>query len=153
MKSSWLPYIFMMALLLCQVLAMPSDMVTAGGCYGCPNCPKEKVEVNILKHFCNVPGWGSTKHLAVNETLQYLSERPGQLVMGGGHGVCKQISCSWDTAVWACNNTPDSHTVSWCEVVEMLRNLQVLCDAGEVRTNGQVFSTDNWHLILRDGRC
>lgn len=61
---------------------------------------------------CKPPfGWKPGRTRAALEGINYLEGLPGSPVSGPGPGLCGRVSCSWDTAIWWCNDVRENSYV------------------------------------------
>ncbi|KAM7215865.1 hypothetical protein V8F06_008721, partial [Rhypophila decipiens] len=51
--------------------------------------------------------WPPARPGRIDEGIDYLSKVPGQPRAGPGLGACARVSCSYESAIWWCNNNLD----------------------------------------------
>ncbi|OAA34786.1 hypothetical protein NOR_08298 [Metarhizium rileyi] len=69
-----------------------------------------------------------------------------------GQGGCSRVSCNWGSQMWLCNDN-DYHLQLPCtEVASALLELSNVCytihEGGDTQTQGQLFTTGNWNVIM-----
>lgn len=73
--------------------------------------PTKKVEARVPHNqiFCDRYDYASSSR--IEEGISYLRRVPGQPHNGPGPGKCSRVSCSYDSAIWWCN---DVRAASFC---------------------------------------
>ncbi|EFZ04177.2 uncharacterized protein G6M90_00g005890 [Metarhizium brunneum] len=71
---------------------------------------------------------------------------------GPGLGGCSRVSCSWGSQMWLCNDNDYHLDLPCTEVASALFELSNVCytvqQGGDTETQGQLFTTDNWNVII-----
>lgn len=131
-------------------------------------------------HVCFLGGMGCADGNKVYDPIKHLQGLDGKPTNGPGPGNCGQVSCSYNNAIWWCNDSvsltcfnnrkranyllrkTESKTLdSWSEIGDAA---SALCDdcwiSGVASPNafenlccGQMFMKDDWNVIIRDGDC
>ncbi|KAM7189900.1 hypothetical protein V8F33_009809 [Rhypophila sp. PSN 637] len=100
---------------------------------------------------------GRVSKSAIEDGIYYLRQVPGRPWMRSGPRACAQVSCSWNSAIWWCNDNPHSISLIWFKSIADCA--QVLCD-NCVDNNwiwpsviGQNFEKGNWTCFTREESC
>ncbi|KAM7194189.1 hypothetical protein V8F20_008109 [Naviculisporaceae sp. PSN 640] len=104
-------------------------------------------------------GWDGANTFRIQEGIKYLRTQPGQPVSQPGPGACGRVSCSWDSAIWWCNDKTEEavldgfYTIADCAqlVLDRCRYQGAVWD----HVVGQHFNVGNWNCIVRrdDDNC
>lgn len=84
--------------------------------------------------------WGAAAGFRIGEGISYLRGVGGQPHLSGGPGRCSRVSCSWNAAIWWCNdstgdaNLPGFNTIADC--AQVIRNA---CEGSDGYVVGQNF--------------
>jgi len=57
----------------------------------------------MTSHYCFGP-WATASLQRIKEGIDYLRGVPGKPVLGPGPGTCKRVSCSYNSAIYWCND-------------------------------------------------
>ncbi|OAA41775.1 hypothetical protein NOR_05283 [Metarhizium rileyi] len=103
-------------------------------------------------------GWHACKVDRIQEGIDYLRSLPGSPRNGPGPGACGRVSCSWQAAIWWCNDAPVEQSLhSWKDIADSAQLIAWKCATGQgwsdKYTSGQAFSTDDWNVIVRQDEC
>ncbi|KAE8400809.1 hypothetical protein BDV37DRAFT_274181 [Aspergillus pseudonomiae] len=96
---------------------------------------------------------------AISRGIEYLQGVPGKPVNGPGPGNCGRVSCSYNAAIWWCNDNTESKTLdSFAEIANGAEKLLHWCyqwEEGQLGSyvGGQAFYADNWNVIVRKNDC
>ncbi|KAK8038606.1 hypothetical protein PG993_007017 [Apiospora rasikravindrae] len=91
--------------------------------------------------------------LYLNQGVNYLRGVPGRPGNGPGPGACGRVSCSYNSAIWWCNdNTFFKQLDSYDQIANSAKNTINKC-AVPGMVSGQNFEDGKWNTIVRDGRC
>ena len=95
-----------------------------------PNCP----DVGVNQ-------WGVASTDRIIDGIAYLRSVTTQPSWGPGPGNCGRVSCSWNSAIWACNE----HTTEFT-----LPNFGLVADCAQLIVNFCSFSDNNFdqHYVL-----
>lgn len=119
-----------------------------------------------VKVLCN--DYGSISFAALQNGITYLDSLGGGLACNGpGPGNCGRISCSYNTAIWWCNDNPSDHCVLWSDLSRRALYNYDDCDNGGVMKrwilppvsgqltgqSGQTFYPDNTNVITSENNC
>ncbi|KAE8133638.1 hypothetical protein BDV38DRAFT_274208 [Aspergillus pseudotamarii] len=112
---------------------------------------------------CYPNGWGAADGNKVQEGIEYLkNDVAGKPTNGPGPGNCGRVSCSYNNAIWWCNDNTESKTLdSFREIGLAAEEICNRCwmsalssDSGfENLCAGQMFMKDKWNVIVRDAKC
>ncbi|KID98437.1 hypothetical protein MAJ_05620, partial [Metarhizium majus ARSEF 297] len=71
---------------------------------------------------------------------------------GPGLGGCSRVACNWGSQMWLCNDNDYHLDLPCTEVASALFELSNVCytvqQGGDTETQGQLFTTDNWNVII-----
>ncbi|KAK1778640.1 hypothetical protein QBC45DRAFT_451462 [Copromyces sp. CBS 386.78] len=95
---------------------------------------------------------------AIREGIKYLNGVPGKPSNGPGPGNCGRVSCSYNSAIYWCNDNTYTKTLDAFGSISLAA--QTLLDRcgssglwyAEV-ARGQIFMTDRWNVIVRKDKC
>ncbi|KAG5946174.1 hypothetical protein E4U53_006615 [Claviceps sorghi] len=74
---------------------------------------------------------------------------------GPGPSLCGRVSCSYNTAIWWCNDSPkDRALASWMNIADGAWQIVRRClkDGEQKTAKGQVFTDADWNVIVRRDR-
>ncbi|KAK3350450.1 hypothetical protein B0H65DRAFT_88562 [Neurospora tetraspora] len=111
---------------------------------------------------CNVYDYASLK--AIQAGLVYLNGVPGKPSNGPGPGNCGRVSCSYNSAIYWCNDNTFTKTIDTFGYISgAAQSIINHCGteshftpvggASELATKGKVFMTDKWNVIIRYDKC
>ncbi|OAQ65141.1 hypothetical protein VFPPC_14002 [Pochonia chlamydosporia 170] len=103
-------------------------------------------------------GWRPCKSIKIQDGINYLRGLSGRPSNGPGPGACGRVSCSWNAAIWWCNDNRQTQTLySWRDIADGAQLTLWKCQTGigaqEKYVNGQAFAYDNWNVIVRKDDC
>ncbi|KAJ0344842.1 hypothetical protein CCHR01_02556 [Colletotrichum chrysophilum] len=119
-------------------------------------------------------GWELANTARIREGISHLDGVDGKPHRGAGPASCGRVSCSYNSAIWWCNDVSDldfNHLPSdpadkWIkdtkakelnsfrEISDGALYVIKKCRVGEsTRVAGQAFHKDNWNVIVRWARC
>ncbi|KAK3998289.1 hypothetical protein QBC44DRAFT_338278 [Cladorrhinum sp. PSN332] len=112
-------------------------------------------------NICDLYGvWDSATKARILEGVDYLHGVKGQPVNGPGPGNCGRVSCSYDSAIWWCNDNPTTKALpSFDPIADAAAIIVTDCPEMDtevlgVRTiSGQRFQDDLWNCIVRGAHC
>ncbi|WYZ33917.1 hypothetical protein EsH8_I_000193 [Colletotrichum jinshuiense] len=88
------------------------------------------------------------------EGIDYLRKVPGKPKASAGPASCGQVSCSWNTAIWWCNDdTKPKELGSYADISDGARWIWNRCTDFEFYSyysSGQAFHADNWNVIIKE---
>ncbi|KAL2813072.1 hypothetical protein BDW59DRAFT_167617 [Aspergillus cavernicola] len=92
------------------------------------------------------------------EGIMYLEDVDGRPTEGPGPGECSRVSCSWDSAIWWCNDTRETKSLrSFNDIAIGVQAIWSECSFREPGYNmvvsGQAFHKTNWNVIVRKDSC
>ncbi|RGP62433.1 hypothetical protein FSPOR_9280 [Fusarium sporotrichioides] len=104
--------------------------------------------------------WKKCKTWAVNDGISYLRRVKGKPKNGPGPGNCGRVSCSWNAAIWWCNDSKELNSFgSIADGAALIRKKCYIPDRGppypgqENRLSGQAFHHTRWNVIVREDKC
>ncbi|KAH6617586.1 hypothetical protein F5144DRAFT_607077 [Chaetomium tenue] len=106
--------------------------------------------------FCGGP-WPYAHMAAYWEGLRYLHSITGEVRVPPGPRMCSRVSCSYDAAVWVCNDRTDElHLNAFADIADGVSYIIGRCATnawGTTQVAGQVFHPDHWNVIVRRDEC
>ncbi|KAL2786646.1 hypothetical protein BJX66DRAFT_328447 [Aspergillus keveii] len=110
------------------------------------------VDDSLRDYFC-FGRWPGTSRRRIGEGIRYLRGLPGTPSLPPGPGSCGRVSCSYNAAIFVCNdNTGYPNLNSWNLVADGADYINSRCIGGG-DTAGQVFYHENWNVIVRQDNC
>ncbi|KAB8074372.1 hypothetical protein BDV29DRAFT_124239 [Aspergillus leporis] len=107
----------------------------------------------VSNYFCQ-GRWPGCSWGRIQEGIRYLNGVPGRPSNGPGPGNCGRVSCSYNSAIWWCNDNNYQYTLnSFYDIASGASVVGQNCLIGTDTTSGQVFYTDNWNVIVRADSC
>ncbi|KAK4228548.1 hypothetical protein QBC38DRAFT_474674 [Podospora fimiseda] len=108
---------------------------------------------------CGAAGRGH-KNAGLNPIIDgvaYLRTLSGQASRGPGPRSCGQVSCSWDSAIWYCNNNSFTKLMPWFHIANAAQVLLNECsfkEGGSWLLKGERWHDDGWFAIVaRNPSC
>ncbi|KJK81277.1 hypothetical protein H634G_03296 [Metarhizium anisopliae BRIP 53293] len=90
----------------------------------------------------------------IQEGINYLRGAPAAPRNGPGPGNCGRVSCSYNSAIWWCNDNTTPKTLdSWNWVADSAQHIVNTCAPAAARVSGQNFESGNWNTIVRGDSC
>ncbi|KAK4647848.1 uncharacterized protein QC761_104990 [Podospora bellae-mahoneyi] len=124
---------------------------------------------NIIPESFNCWGrWKGCSWSAIARGIDYLWQLPiyPMPTNGPGPGNCGRVSCSYDSAIWWCNDNDFSKTVRWINISAGAEYMNgafgsfwgnkgkcVDSDDGAWQSAGQAFYPGNFNVILNADKC
>ncbi|ODA82670.1 hypothetical protein RJ55_01178 [Drechmeria coniospora] len=104
---------------------------------------------------CSKKLFGSVKSKGFNDAYARFNNMQGRPNLPPGPKVCSRISCSWDTALWLCNDMPGRMLLdTWNTVFKALNEIWRRCSNNSNKgVGGQIFHRTNWNMIMTSDRC
>ncbi|PVI05988.1 hypothetical protein DM02DRAFT_623677 [Periconia macrospinosa] len=110
---------------------------------------------------CNirVGEWGWAGYFPILDGISYLKGVGGTPTMGPGPGACGRVSCSYDSAIYWCNDAQSSFSLPGFSTIAA--GAQAIIDNCKDNPNtfapltGQVFAKflQDWNTVVRGDRC
>ncbi|KAG8409375.1 hypothetical protein J3459_017553 [Metarhizium acridum] len=98
---------------------------------------------------CRPPGWQPAEYGAIGSGISYLKTLRGSPRYGPGPGACGRVSCSYDSAIWWCNDNRKPFSVhSWLDIADGAGEIFRKCKECD-RLLGQAFAEQHWNVIVR----
>ncbi|KAH8668937.1 hypothetical protein BX600DRAFT_496930 [Xylariales sp. PMI_506] len=98
--------------------------------------------------YCNVGGVTYATTDPLEEGIQYLHGIPGDCHLGPGPALCSRVSCSYDTAIFYCNDNSYDIYVPCSTLGDRASDIWLACFQAPYFVRGQVFDTDNWNVAV-----
>ncbi|CAI0651084.1 unnamed protein product [Colletotrichum noveboracense] len=100
-------------------------------------------------------GWELANTARIREGISHLDGVDGKPHRGAGPASCGRVSCSYNSAIWWCNDDTQAKELnSFREISDGALYVIKKCRVGEsTRVAGQAFHKDNWNVIVRWARC
>ncbi|RSL66562.1 hypothetical protein CEP54_003648 [Fusarium duplospermum] len=106
---------------------------------------------------CGWGGKGRAGVLAIKEGIDYLQGINGYCGLDDGPYKCARVSCSWDSAIWLCNDNDTPLRVPCKDLGPFAAKIREDCMSSgwsEPMTQGQLFSDEgNWNVIVGKDSC
>ncbi|KAL1869380.1 hypothetical protein Daus18300_005592 [Diaporthe australafricana] len=103
--------------------------------------------------------WSQARYTEINNGIRHLRHlQPGRPAMGPGPAACGRVSCSYDSAIWWCNDNSERKELdAWDHIADFAEVILHLCqwqdDGEEYFTRGQLFDSEGWNVIVRGDSC
>ncbi|KAK1830951.1 hypothetical protein QBC39DRAFT_408947 [Podospora conica] len=104
--------------------------------------------------------WEKARTVRINDGIKYLKGLGGSAHLGAGPGRCSRVSCSYNAAIWWCNDNTGEKRINWSllataaeRVVSRCETCHTANNAPECLVKGQAFYADNWNVIVRGDSC
>ncbi|RCI16112.1 hypothetical protein L249_3216 [Ophiocordyceps polyrhachis-furcata BCC 54312] len=90
----------------------------------------------------------------IKKGIDYLTTIPGSPMIAGSSS-CERVSCSWNSAIWLCNEGQRSLTISnWLEVARSAQGIVDRCMLpGEILVMGHSFEAVGWRTVVGHSSC
>ncbi|CAP73396.1 uncharacterized protein PODANS_2_7765 [Podospora anserina S mat+] len=93
--------------------------------------------------------WAEIKNIQIGR--DYLNGLPGKAKIAGGKH-CDRVSCSYNSAIFYCNDDDNEKEVEWERLAEFTSLLLDKCGDKSV-VKGRVFDRPNWHTEVQGEAC
>ncbi|KAK3349568.1 hypothetical protein B0T25DRAFT_519759 [Lasiosphaeria hispida] len=110
-------------------------------------------------HFC-FDRWPTAERDVIDEGMQYLRGLGGNPRLGAGPGTCSRVSCSYNAAIYWCNDNTAEYTLdNFGRIADAAHFIAYNCEydfngKGRFYTSGQVFFKKHWNVYITGGeRC
>ncbi|KAL1850724.1 hypothetical protein Daus18300_012802 [Diaporthe australafricana] len=113
---------------------------------------------NATGYLCEVYP-GQANGTRVKYGIDYLRKVKGSPTKGPGPSACGRVSCSYEAAIWWCNNGPEDLTLdTYGRIADGAQDLVDSCsfyikDSVYGDFNGIQFFEGNWTVIVRKNSC
>ncbi|RDA85527.1 hypothetical protein CP532_2167 [Ophiocordyceps camponoti-leonardi (nom. inval.)] len=99
-------------------------------------------------------GAGPANLAEINRGIDYLLTIPGSPMIAGTTS-CERVSCSWNSAIWLCNEGKRSLTLSnWLEVARSAQGIVDRCFLpGGKFVMGHSFEVLGWRTVIGHSNC
>ncbi|RDA94622.1 hypothetical protein CP533_2480 [Ophiocordyceps camponoti-saundersi (nom. inval.)] len=90
----------------------------------------------------------------INKGIEHLLTIAGNPMIAGPSS-CERVSCSWNSAIWLCNEGERSITLSnWLEVARSAQGILDRCVfQGGVLVSGHSFEIAGWRTVIGHSSC
>ncbi|GFF63739.1 hypothetical protein IFM60648_01027 [Aspergillus lentulus] len=110
-------------------------------------------DYTMQSYYCHGP-WPTCSWYRIQQGVSYLDGVPGRPSQGPGPGSCGRVSCSYNSAIYWCNDNNYQYTLnSFYDIASGANFIGQTCLTGTDSTSGQIFYTDNWNVIVRADSC
>ncbi|KAI1506171.1 hypothetical protein F5X99DRAFT_404218 [Biscogniauxia marginata] len=101
----------------------------------------------IAKLICGkIDDRGFADNSRITEGIQYLRTLgPSLARVEPGPARCDRVSCSWDSAIWLCNDRTDVLGVNWTDVADFAQAIQSNCHGMGYRMAGEFDDDQDWN--------
>ncbi|CAJ2504629.1 Uu.00g120230.m01.CDS01 [Anthostomella pinea] len=106
--------------------------------------------------FCWVGGSGKVEGGPLQDGINYLKKHDRPCTADPGPRVCARISCSWNSAIWLCNDTPNGISHACADLATYVEDIREECHVGvgrELLIQGQQFDTENFNVLVGKDNC
>ncbi|KAL2826231.1 hypothetical protein BDW59DRAFT_171895 [Aspergillus cavernicola] len=103
--------------------------------------------------------WSGARHNPIVDGIKYLRGISGRPGAGPGPGNCGRVSCSYDSAIWWCNDSPKSKQLrSYGSIADGAQYVVQHCTitpsgSSFSSVTGQAFHKTDWNVIVRGANC
>ncbi|KAK0739492.1 hypothetical protein B0T21DRAFT_436378 [Apiosordaria backusii] len=97
--------------------------------------------------------WDEAGQLSILWGVEYLRTLTGTAKNGPGPGNCGRVSCSWNSAIWWCNDNDQDKELQWSQIADGAAFLNRECARDSQYVKGQAFYKENWNVIVRRDSC
>ncbi|KAH6693947.1 hypothetical protein F5X68DRAFT_258737 [Plectosphaerella plurivora] len=103
--------------------------------------------------------WGFVDREHIQRGINYLSRVTGRPRNGAGPGNCGRVSCSYNSAIYWCNDSDTTKTLwRFSSIADGAQYIMQMCQDRQSRpvkslTGGQAFHKTNWNVIVRTDKC
>ncbi|KAJ6436678.1 hypothetical protein O9K51_10797 [Purpureocillium lavendulum] len=102
----------------------------------------------------NCGNWPLANKGRIQEGINYLRGVAGAPRNGPGPGNCGRVSCSYNAAIWWCNDNTSPKTLdSWNWIADSAQHIVNTCGPVASQVSGQNFESGNWNTIVRGDSC
>ncbi|KAI1075520.1 hypothetical protein F5B20DRAFT_585116 [Whalleya microplaca] len=110
---------------------------------------------------CNIPGYKAAVSTHILEGIDYLSRLTGDCTAGpadgSGKGNCGRVSCSWNSAIFYCNDNLEPHTEPCNAFATYAHDVLFTCwqriHYTSTWTQGQQFGPSNFNVVVGKDYC
>ncbi|KAJ4387449.1 hypothetical protein N0V93_008041 [Gnomoniopsis smithogilvyi] len=109
-------------------------------------------------YFCDLSDVADCRDIA--EGIKYLKTVTGTPVNNPGPGTCNRVSCSYDSAIYWCNDNPTTYVLdNFTLIADGAQQIMNDCTFQEVNNvcddvlNGQQFFSGGWNVIVKGDSC
>ncbi|KAH7131336.1 hypothetical protein EDB81DRAFT_950651 [Dactylonectria macrodidyma] len=106
---------------------------------------------------CRWGGRGSAATLAIRDGIDYIKDNwfGANCVVEAGPKKCQRFTCSWNSAIWLCNDTKKKINVPCRYIAYSAEKIIDKCGwyDWEPRVQGQRFHNQDWNVIVGKDSC
>ncbi|GIZ36750.1 hypothetical protein CKM354_000021700 [Cercospora kikuchii] len=121
------------------------------------DAPQKRADAAAVSHAC-YSRWdylAATKY--INDGIRYLRNIRGSPRIGPGPGKCSRVSCSYNSAIWWCNdNRVGIGLFSFASIADGAQYLVDRCQSkafGIAGVSGRVFHSAGWNVVVQRDTC
>ncbi|KAK4208247.1 hypothetical protein QBC37DRAFT_444034 [Rhypophila decipiens] len=117
-----------------------------------PVAPILSARSRIDRRWVNCNNWPLGNGERLQSGINYLRGVRGRPTNGPGPGNCGQVSCSWGSSIWWCNDNSTPKTLdSFNAIANSAQYILQVCPSGDGlgEYSGQNFEQGNWNTIIR----
>ncbi|PHH79465.1 hypothetical protein CDD80_4692 [Ophiocordyceps camponoti-rufipedis] len=93
----------------------------------------------------------------IREGIAYLASLGGPPFLPKGPGSCSRVSCSWNSAIWVCNDNHDTLVIgNWPDVARSAQRIVDACLELKIdrsRVKGYSIEPGNWRVVIGHTVC
>ncbi|KAM7202260.1 hypothetical protein V8F33_002977 [Rhypophila sp. PSN 637] len=98
--------------------------------------------------------WETANVGRIREGISHLKGVPGKPANSPGPGSCGRVSCSYQSAIWWCNDNKFTKTLdSFGAIGDCAQTIIDACHPTNDKIVGQNFKDGNWNCIIRRDNC
>ncbi|KAK4449043.1 hypothetical protein QBC34DRAFT_380525 [Podospora aff. communis PSN243] len=107
--------------------------------------------------FCN--NFGKASVAAIRDGVSYLRGVPGIPTNGPGPGACGRVSCSYNSAIYWCNDNNFAKSVTWDGIANSAYRITEVCPHTKrgsypyPQVSGQNFELSKWNTLVKEEPC
>ncbi|KAK4202072.1 hypothetical protein QBC40DRAFT_263750 [Triangularia verruculosa] len=136
---------------------LASVLAFSGLAYGVPSPTQVGISADptpddFKDYACDSPGAKWAEISNIKKGAEYLYTRSDKARISKGPDHCDRVSCSWNSAIFLCNEDTVAKVLEWKQLGDATELLLVKCgDNGVVK--GQVNFNDKWNIVVKNDVC
>ncbi|KAK6852853.1 hypothetical protein PG995_011404 [Apiospora arundinis] len=109
---------------------------------------------HLQKRSVNCGTWPLADKGRIQQGINYLRGVGGAPRNGPGPGNCGRVSCSYNAAIWWCNDDRSPKTLdNWNWIADSAQYILSVCAPSVNQVSGQNFERGNWNTIVKRDGC
>ncbi|KAI1500309.1 hypothetical protein F5X99DRAFT_410160 [Biscogniauxia marginata] len=118
-----------------------------------PFQPPNKALGGLICEQIDHRGWAN--RYRIDDGIAYLHDRgTGLCGVGPGPRACRRVSCSYYSAIWACNDEPVQVAIPWALLSQYAQYIQSNCYNDTNIVAGQIFDDgQNYNVVIGADDC